>query len=166
VALADPTRPRTALKLQPGVSHRFRVRLRDATGRTGPWYRGPQFDARLIQDGSDRMRWTDDWQRESRKTAAGNSVTFASQSDSQSALFFTSRAVAVISTMGPDRGRARIVIDGNLQGEVDLYSPTYRWQVLVFTREWAASKSRVIRVDVEATADRPRVDRDGILLHR
>lgn len=166
VALADPTRPRIALNLKRGASHQFRVRLRDSAGRSGPWRDGPQFDALLIQDDNDRMRWTDDWQRESKSAAAGNSVTYASQPDSQSALYFTGRAVAVVSTMGPDRGRARVVIDGELQGEVDLYSPTYRWQVLVFTREWAASESRVIRIDVEGTTDRPRVDIDAILFYR
>lgn len=166
VALADPTRPRIALNLKSGGTHQFRVRLRDSGDRTGPWHKGPRFDAVMVQDDSDRMRWTDGWQREDRDAAAGNGVTFASLPDSQSALFFTGRAVAVVSTMGPDRGRARIVIDGTLEGEVDLYSPTHRWQVLVFTREWAASNSRVIRVDVEGTTDRPRVDIDGVLFYR
>lgn len=167
VSLADPTRPRVALNLKRGISHKFRVRLRDSKGNTGPWHAGPEFDARLIQDTNDRMGWSPDaWQRQKKDSASGGTVTYATEPESQAALTFTGRAVAIISSTGPDRGRAKIYVDGQLEGEVDLYSPKYRSKVLVFTREWAKSESRVIRVDVEGTKDRSRVDIDAILFYR
>lgn len=167
VKLADPTLPRESFALKSGVSHQFRVRLRDWAGRTGPWHTGPRFDTRMIEDKSDRMNWSPtDWRRVDADPASGNTVTYSRRRNSQSALFFEGRAVAVVATTGPDRGRAKIVIDGRVEAEVDLYSTKVRWKVLVFTREWADSQKRVIRVDVEGTANRPRVDLDGILFHR
>jgi len=167
VRLADPTRPRVALNLKRGATHDFRVRLRDSKGNVGPWYSGPRFDARLVQDTSERISWSSgDWRRISADSASGGTLVYTMQPNSQSKLLFTGRAVGVVASTGPDRGRARIYVDDQLVGEVDLYSSTARWRVLVFTREWAQSKERVIRVDVEGTANRPRVDIDGVLYYR
>ena len=167
VKLPDPRSPRVALALKRGATHRFRARLRDSAGNLGPWYYGPGFSARLVQDKSDLMAWSKgDWRRVTADAASGDSLTYATQQASESRLKFTGRAVGVVATTGPKRGRGRIFINDNLVGEVDLYSPSRRWKVLVFTREWAASKERVIRIEVVGTADRPRVDIDGILFYR
>jgi hypothetical protein len=167
VSLPDPTKPRVALSLKRGATHQFRVRLRDSSGNYGPWFKGPRFEARLVQDRNDRMGWSPgDWRRVSTSKASGGTQTYTTRADSQSALAFTGRAVAVVGTMGPNRGRAKIYVDGKLEGEIDLYSSTNRYRVLIFSREWAASERRVIRVDVEGTAGRPRVDVDGVLFYR
>lgn len=167
VSLADATTPRVALWLKRGVTHDFRVRLRDSEGNVGPWYSGPRFDARMVQDTSEQISWSSgDWQRISADSASGGTLAFTRQADSESIMRFTGRAVAVVASTGPDRGRASIYFDDQLAGEVDLYSATTRWRVLVFTREWADSYERVVRVDVHGTADRPRVDIDGVLVYR
>ncbi|HUG49273.1 MAG TPA: SpoIID/LytB domain-containing protein [Candidatus Limnocylindria bacterium] len=166
VSLPDATQPSVALRLAWDRTHAFRVRLRDGAGNFGPWFAGPRFDARLVQDRNERMGWSpDDWAREDRRKASGGTVTYSTQAGSQSALTFTGRAVGLVSTMGPNRGRAEIFVDGRPVGEINLYSPTYRWRVLVFAEEWAESARRVIRIDVLETPDRPRVDVDGILFY-
>ena len=167
VSLKDPTQTSVALRLKWGLAHRFRVRLRDAAGNVGPWYTGPAFDAILVQDKNDRMGWSPgDWQRENVTAASASTVTYATRPGSQSALYFTGRALGVVATLGPDRGRARIYVNGKLLGEVDLYAPEHRWRVLVFTKQWAASKRRVVRIDLVDEPSRPRVDVDAILFYR
>jgi hypothetical protein len=167
VSLPDATRPRVALRLRRGVTHDFRVRLRDSKGNAGPWYSGPRFDARMVQDTSDRISWSSgDWQRISADSASGGTLAYTTKPNSQAKLRFTGRAVGVVASTGPNRGRAKIYVNNNLVGRVDLYSRTQRWKVLVFTREWARSKERVIRVEVEGTVGRPRVDIDGVLFYR
>lgn len=167
VSLADPTRPRVALRLKRGVTHDFRVRLRDSAGNVGPWYSGPSFEARMVQDTSEQMAWSSgDWRRASVDTASGGTLVYTTKPNSESLLHFTGRAAGVVASTGPDRGRARIYVNDQLVGEVNLYSSTRRWQVLVFTREWAESNERVIRVVAEVTADRPLVDIDGVLYYR
>ena len=167
VSLADATHPAVNLRLKPGLAHQFRVRLRDSADNSGPWYTGPRFDARLVQDKSSRFGWSaGDWQRVQKNKASGGTLSYATRPGSQSALTFTGRAVAVVGTMGPDRGRAEIYVNGKLLGDVDLYSPTYRWRVLVFSHSWAKSAERLIRVDIVDSPDRQRVDVDGILFHR
>ncbi len=167
VKLADATQNSVALRLKWGQNHRFRVRLRDDNGNVGQWYAGPAFDSKLVQDKNKRMGWSPgDWQREEVTAASAGTVTYATRPGSQSALKFTGRAVAWISTMGPDRGRAQIYVNGNLVGEVDLYAPEYRYRVLVFSKVWKASKERIIRFDVLDEPERPRVDVDAILFYR
>ena len=164
VALADPTRSRIAIRIKWGETHRFRVRLVDAEGNAGPWHAGPAFDARLVQDTSDRMAWSDvGWERLANDGASGGSVTSATDASSQAALAFTGRSVALIGTLGPSRGTARVFIDGVLEAEVDLHASTNRWKVLVFARSWSESAAHTIRVEVVGDG---RVDIDGVLFHR
>lgn len=45
------------------------------------------------------------------------------------AIGFEGQSVTWTTTKGPDRGTAQVVVDGLLQGEIDLYSPTAEQQV-------------------------------------
>ena len=164
VALPDRKRPRVYLPLKWGETHRFRVRLRDGVGNTGAWYTGPSFDARLRQDTSAGFQWSaGDWDAADKSSASGGTVKYATSGGSVATMAFTGRSVAIVGTKGPTRGKARIYVDGVLQTEIDLYSPTVRWRVLVFARSWGDSAEREVRVEVVGAK---RVDIDGLLFYR
>jgi hypothetical protein len=167
VSLADPTKPSVVLNLKRGVQHRFRVRLRDSAGNTGTWYTGPEFVAGLVQDKSAAWSWSgNDWQRTSHSKASGGTTTYATKSDSQAETTFTGRAVALVGTLGPKRGKARIYIDGQLESTIDLYAAKNKWKVVVFARDWADVGQHTIRIEVVGTSGRPRVDVDALLVFR
>jgi hypothetical protein len=164
VTLADPTLRTVDLALPWGETHRFRVRLRDAAGGTGAWYTGPSFDARLTEDMRSGFTWsTGDWRQVSTSSASGGTTTFATRDSSKANVSFTGRSVAIVSSKGPDRGRAKIYVDNVLANEIDLAETSSRWRVLVFSRTWAEAGLHTIRVEIVGAK---RVDIDGILFYR
>lgn len=166
VFIEDPTQSSLALALKWGQTHRFRVRLRTSDGDVGPWYAGPRFESRLAQDRSAAFSWSAGWKRVSREAASGGTVTHSSRIDARMTYSFTGRSVALVGTLGPTRGKARIYVDGSLEAEVDLHADKTKWRVLVFSRHWAGSAAHTLRVEVVGTNDRPRVDIDAVLVHR
>ena len=167
VSLADPTRPSTLVALKRGVPQRFRVRLRDAAGNTGPWYTGPEFVASLVQDKAADWEWSaGDWQKVSHDKASGRTVTYATKTDSTAEVAFTGRAVALVATRGPNRGKADVYVDGELAATVDLRAAETRWRRVVFSRDWADIGDHTISVVVHGTDGRPRFDIDALLVFR
>lgn len=86
-------------------------------------------------------------------TAAGATVTYSC----------TCRALAFISTKGPNRGKAEIWIDGVKKATVDLMSSTTKYRQLAYQTSWATDGSHTIMVKVLGTSGRPRVDFDSFL---
>jgi hypothetical protein len=166
VRLTQPKKSSLTLSPKVGQAHRYRVRLRKTNGQVGAWYTGERFDARLVQDKHESMGWTSGWQRVKSPAASGGIVTYAKRADTQMAFSSNARTVAVIGTRGPSRGKARVFINGRLEAVVDLYAAKTEWRVLIFSRAWAHSATRTIRVEVVGTPGRPRVDIDGVLFYR
>lgn len=90
----------------------------------------------------------------------------ASGAGASSTLTFTGRAVARVASVGPDRGAARIIVDGRTVATVDLRSSTKRHRVVVWSRTWSSAERHTLTIRVVGTSGRPRVDVDGFLVVR
>jgi hypothetical protein len=89
-----------------------------------------------------------------RATVAGKAPTFS----------FTGRAVALLSTIAPNRGKAKIYVDGVFVAQIDLVSASTAYKRVVWERTWASSGAHKVKVVVVGTAGRPRVDVDGFVV--
>ena len=63
--------------------------------------------------------------------------------------------------MGPNRGAARIYIDGDLVTTVDLNDPQRTYRYVAFTKTWSSVGTHTIRIVAVGTPGHPRVDVDA-----
>ena len=70
------------------------------------------------------------WTTDRATRASGGSYTLARRTDAAARMAFEGTGVRWITVTGPDRGRARIFVDGELIRTVDLYAPTRTFGVL------------------------------------
>ena len=68
--------------------------------------------------------------------------------------------------MGPDRGIARVYVDGVLARTVDLGAASPGAATVVFRRAWGSAGLHRLRIVVVGTAGRPRVDVDAFAVLR
>jgi hypothetical protein len=70
--------------------------------------------------------------------------------------------------MGPNRGRARITIDGKSMGIIDLYSPTFSLRQVVFATHLRRGGSHTLKLKVlrqpNPASPSTRVDIDAFLV--
>ncbi len=91
-------------------------------------------------------------------------TTFSKKKGATATLTFTGSDVAWISARGPKRGKAKVYIDGVLQTVVDLRTSNAKSSVIVFVATGLAAGPHTIKIYVNATAGRPRVDVDGFVV--
>jgi hypothetical protein len=82
---------------------------------------------------------------------AGGRVTYASSAGATAEITFTGSRIAWYGPVGPTRGKARIVVDGEVQKTVDLYRSTFRPRSLLYSRSWKASGRHSLVIEVLAT---------------
>jgi hypothetical protein len=70
--------------------------------------------------------------------------------------------VAWVTALGPNRGAAKVYIDGILAATVDLYAATPTYLRVAFAKSWTTAGNHTIRIVVLGTAGRPRVDLDAL----
>jgi hypothetical protein len=79
---------------------------------------------------------------------------------------FTGRQVAWIASRGPNRGRAKVFVDGALAATVDLHAGSMRHRQVAFVARWedAGPHSIVVKVISKGSASSgSRVDADAFI---
>ncbi len=84
---------------------------------------------------------------------SGTTASYARGSAARASLSFTGTRVSWIGWREPRGGIARVILDGTLVAEVDLYAPAPESQVPVFTSGVLASGSHTLVIEVTATAN-------------
>ncbi|HEY2887906.1 MAG TPA: hypothetical protein VGJ17_04775 [Candidatus Limnocylindrales bacterium] len=139
----------------------FRVMAVDKAGNVGPWTNGPNLMARLVENTSSSVAPVGTWATESSTSDSGGSSIYSSQAAASVSTTFTGTSIALITTLGPDRGAFKVYVDGTLDKTVDAYSATTQRQMQAWTRTFSASGKHTIKVVVVGTSGRPRVDVDA-----
>jgi len=151
-----------AVTLTPGHTYRFEVRATDRAGNVGAWVAGPTVRAYLTQQTRSSISWSGAWKSVSDPRFSGGSVRFTSAAGARMTYSFKGRAIAWVSTFAPNRGMAKVYIDGSLVATVDTGAPGLAFHRVAFARTWSASGYHTIRIVVLGTAGRPRVDIDAL----
>ncbi len=155
-----------AQRLATGHRYRYRVRAIDKAGNRGDWDAGPAFRPRMIGDASPDVRYSASWRSVPDSTAAGGSLHESGVAGATARYAFTGRSFAWVAERGPTHGKAKVYVDGSLVTTVDLGATSELARRIVVRRSWSAAGTHHVKIVVLATAGRPTVDVDGLLVLR
>jgi len=151
-----------------GHSYYFRVRARDDLGNWGDWS-GQQCTVVPADDRSPLIKYEGAWEAAGVEGAFLNTVHRSQAPGASASLRFTGAEVSWISGTGPDMGRARVLLDGVVQAEVDLYSESRQLRRAVFTAR-LDNKPHTICIQVSGDKNErstgARVELDGIAVRQ
>jgi GH25 family lysozyme M1 (1,4-beta-N-acetylmuramidase) len=150
------------------------ARALDAAGNEATIQAKPGFKIRKISEGpKDTITYRGRWIRRSVRRADGGRLrTGRAAGPGESATTvtfrFTGNDVALVSLMGPSRGRARITVDGRSMGIIDLYAPTWSMRHVVFATHLSRGGTHTLKLKVLRQANpassSTRVDIDAFLV--
>ena len=169
-----------ALTLNPPAgNYQFRVQAKDALGHVTASSTGPSFTLSAVQEGAAAIAYTPatgtgSWTSAAVAGAFGGSVESSSAAPGLAAYTFTGSGVELVSTKGPDRGKALVSIDcvpgtvGCTATTVDLYQATQAAGRIVFLKSGlAGSGTHTLYVKVlgtkNASSTGTRVDLDALV---
>lgn len=150
---------RTQLQLVSGT-YRFRVRAVDKVGNETTSASSPLIGLTGLQESA--AKYSSGWPAPVASPAWGTVRTSATVG-SRTTLTFTGSQVAWVSTKGPQRGKATILVDGVEVARVNLYAASKSPRQIVFRRDGLAQGSHTLRIVVRGTSGRS-VDVDGFLV--
>jgi hypothetical protein len=149
--------------LSRNTSYRYRIEAEDKTGVFSHWIYGPTFEPVVTDQTSSLIAWSGSWHTVTLSGTYGGTTRYSTSAGSSTSFTFTGASIGWVSARGPNRGSARICIDGVLKATVSLYASTYSYRQIVWSMNWSSRVARTITVVVVGTAGHPRVDVDGFV---
>ena len=147
-------------------AHRFRVRALDGAGNVGSWDYGPTITPIRVGDTSTRVAYSGVWSTSANDAAFGDVVHTSTAPGASASLAFTARDIGWLAERGPNRGRAKVYLDGVLKTTIDLQSSTVKPRQIVYRYHWSSSAAHTIKVVAEGTVGRPLINVDGFVYFR
>ncbi len=153
----------TATVIAGANTYSFQVVAIDGVGNSatsdlsGPWGIGRFQEGAATYSGAwSALPGTQNW----------GSVRYSSKKGAFTSFTFNGTDVAWISSRGPNRGKAKILLDGVLLAKVDLYATASAAlpRRIGFTVTGLAAGPHTLKVVVSGTSGRPRVDIDGFVV--
>jgi GH25 family lysozyme M1 (1,4-beta-N-acetylmuramidase) len=141
--------------------HRFRIRATDNAGNTSAWAYGPSFKVGFSQDSSTSVHYGTGWHGQSTVYASGGSLHYTATAGASASFTFSGAGISWAAYRGPDRGSAKIYIDGAYLTTVSTYSATYASHQVVFAKSWVTNGTHTIKIVCVGTAGHARIDLDG-----
>ncbi|HEX6473684.1 MAG TPA: S8 family serine peptidase, partial [Candidatus Limnocylindria bacterium] len=148
----------------PGISQ-FRVRAQDGGGNWSTYKVGAAFTLGAPQGGA-AIDFVRAWNTESASDFFGGSTRFSRLLTASAKHEFTGRQVAWIASRGPDRGRAKVYINGVLVQTINLYAAGRHHRQIVFMTDAGPATTQTIKVKViskSAQSSSTRVDLDAFI---
>jgi hypothetical protein len=152
--------------LPSGASYRFRVRAVDRAGNRSAWAYGSTFSIAGYSEASAAVRWSGSWTPTSGAGYWGGKARYATARGAAASITVSGRSIAWVGAVGPGNGVARVYVNGTLISTIDLWAPTSAPGRVVFSRTWATTATRTVRIVLDGTSGRPRVDLDGFIVLR
>ncbi len=167
VVLADATATARTLALEPGHSHRFRVRATDDNGNRSVWKYGPRFALATPQEKDPSIAYAKTWKTQALAGASGGGVKYATVKGAKGTLSFTGTEVAWVAPKSKTRGKAAVFLDGARVATVDLFSSrTLAGQVVFGKGDLDPATPHTLEIRNLGTAGRSRVDVDAFVVVR
>ena len=162
VKLSAPAKTSAAVLVTPGKVTRMRVRATDKAGNVGEWETGLRFRMVAYQDTSTSVGYKGSWKVARSASLFGGSSRWTSNGSAK--LSFQGSQVAWVSIEGPDRGAARVLVDGKSVASVDDRASTRKIRTIVYVRLFEGLGRHTIEVKALGTSGRPRIDFDAFVI--
>ena len=146
-----------------GKSYRFFVRAYDQAGNvsvdSAAAY-GPIFSPSVVDDRSTAIAYAGltgarSWAYASWTAAYKGTLTVSTTAGEYARYTFTGRDIAYVASLGNNRGKAKVFIDGILYTTVDLNQGVGAGARVAVTRHWASSGTHTIDIQTIASSGRP-----------
>jgi len=161
IALANPMTVSWTANLAFGTTYRYRVRATDGAANVGSWAYGPSFAATFTQDASSSITYSSGWVTSTLTTAYGGALHGTAKAGAWAQYTFTGASFSWLAYRGPNRGSAKVYIDGVYVTTVSLYATTYQSRQVAFGRNWSRNATHTVRIVCVGTAGHSRIDIDG-----
>jgi hypothetical protein len=149
------------------TSHQFQARATDTAGNTSAFAVGAAFRVKVVQDGASAIKTKGSWATRDTRSAFGGSVRQAAKAGASQAIGLTASDLAIVSSRGPDRGKAKVLLDGKAVATLDLYSRTTRAKQVVYAVSFPSAGKHTLALvalgSKNAKAKGTRVDLDAFL---
>jgi hypothetical protein len=162
VDLSAPAKTSASIRVPPGKVIRFRVRATDKAGNTGGWETGLRFKVLAYQDGTSPIGTKGSWKIMRSGSLFGGTARWTTNGTAK--LSFQGSQVAWVGIEGPDRGAARVYIDGKSTATVDAKAPKRIIRSILYVKLFSGLGRHTIQVKALGTAGRPRVDLDALIV--
>lgn len=167
VGLSTPTSAFHGFAASSSTKRQFRAQATDDHGNTSAWVTAPAFRVLAHQNGSAAVTQSGTWKTGSTSNFFGGSVRYSGKTGARQSRTATVSDFAIVSTRGPNRGRADVYVDGVFQATVDLYSPTVQYRRVVYAIDFGTPGTHTIEWRVTGTknpsSSAKRVDFDAFL---
>jgi hypothetical protein len=120
-------------------------------------------EQRSGQESAASFTKTKSWKSAAAASAWGT-TRFSKKRGATATYTFSGTDVAWVSSRASKRGKAKVYIDGVKVAVVDLKSATTKSSVIVYASSGLAAGQHTIKVYVNGTGGRPRVDIDGFVV--
>ena len=142
----------------------FRVRATDGSGNRSSWVESVPLVGRLVDSASKAIAYAGSWRNVARSDTFGGSIARSSDPGSSATLTVTGRAVAVVVTRGPSRGKGILRLDGEPASTFETLAAELATRRIVTSAAWDSDAPLTISVSPQGTPDRPRIDFDALLV--
>ena len=145
------------------LDERCQARARDRSGNTSAFAVGPTVRPSLIQQGGSGVTYSGTWRTRYASYLSGGSARYATGSGAAVTYRFWGSSVSWVAFRGPDRGSARVYVDGAYIRTISLHASTYTSRWIAFARSWSANGNHTLKIVVAGTAGHPRVEVDAFV---
>jgi hypothetical protein len=146
-----------------GTTYGYATRATDGVGNLSEWVPGGRAAVLLTEQASSSVVYSGTWKSAANQNASGGSLKYATRNGASVTHRFTGTGVAWVAYRGPNRGSARVYVDGVLKKTISLYASTYSAKQVAFAFNWGTTGVHKIKIVVLGTAGHPRVDVDAFL---
>jgi hypothetical protein len=152
-----------ASSLGVGAHEEYAIHEIDGAGNAAGWAYGTTFEPLLAQQSDGHVRYGGTWHTVADRYASGASEEASSAAGASATFTFTGFAIGWVAAHGPDRGQAKVYVDGAYVHTIDLHASTYQARRLSYVQRWSANGSHTLRIVIVGTAGHPRVDVDAFV---
>jgi hypothetical protein len=156
---------------KPGIApspnaYRFQVRATDCSDNASSFVPGPPTVLSAVQDGSRAIRYTGHWSGSRVAGTYGGSIRSTSTAGSAASFRFRGRELVWVASRAPNRGVARVSIDGRLVRSLNLHAGGTAHRRAVYTRAWASVGVHTVKLVCAGTPGHAVIDLDAFLTVR
>jgi len=156
------------VNLSSGNTYQFRTRARDRADNLSAWVTGLRFKLQVIQDhDTSTICYGGVWTAQPISTIYGGTTRYSTRVNDMATLTINGTRIAWVATIGPNRGKALVTLDG-VTKTVDLYASTASQCKVVFLKSgFAEGVTHTLSIKVllrNGASASNRVDLDGIII--